>query len=373
MAKFNLHKIFYTTLMNKPRFLKLVLKKVSNSIFVIVITLVILVIQDDSFAAINCSSTEFVPPESNERILYTLASPRLKVEGPNCYNSVLFSLGIAQGLYFDDFAYWAGSPLCNPVVGNPAVNDLIHIRRLDQEVNRFESEHIYQTLEDGQAFNKAGMSLQMPYEIISISQSMDSYNIPSSCRFVTQEQAKELGCELYSEVYRCSGVDRYTFARDEVRDPALLRLSELARMSTDLVVNGTQMNFTDLITETGNIAQIALSKLGTREAYDRHGRNLRSMLIDAYNNGYPAEANSPTEDDLYEIFCFIFILASPDRHDEFYSDVQRRAISEFRRRGIYSQLSPLDRVVWGGAYENANSIQAQFRIALPDDVQNSNH
>lgn len=77
--------------------------------------------------------------EVNERISFALAHSKLKLDGPNCYNSVLFSLGIAQGLYFDDFEYWAGSPLCHNVGGSTQKNDLIHIQRLDPEVNRFES------------------------------------------------------------------------------------------------------------------------------------------------------------------------------------------------------------------------------------------
>lgn len=220
----------------------------------------------------------------------------------------------------------------------------------------------YQFHEDGLAFNKAGMSRETAYEIIPVAKSMDDYRIPQNCRLITKERASELNCEIYSEIYRCEGVERYITAREELRDPSLLRLAQLGRLSTDIVVNGTRMNYEDLSSQSEMISRVALQKMGIPEAYRIFGNPYRKLITDTYNNGYPAEEGL-TEEDLYSTFAWIFMRAAPDMHDEFYSDIQKNAIKLFRESEIYSKLSPMDRLIWGGAYENANSVKSQFDIA----------
>jgi hypothetical protein len=208
------------------------------------------------------------------------------------------------------------------------------------------------------------MSAETTYEIIQISKIMDDYKISQNCRSISMEKAKKLRCEAYSEVYRCSGLERYISARDALRDPALLRLAELGRLATETAVNGTLINNAELAVDAGRIASIALDRLGAPQAYQKYGNRFRGLLIDAYQNGFPRypDEKELTQEQLYEMFAWIFILASPDRHDEFYSDIQKNAITLFRRLEIYPKLTPIDRLVWSGANDDARSIRAQFGI-----------
>jgi hypothetical protein len=303
----------------------------------------------------------------NERVLFALSHTKPMHSGPNCYNSALFSLGIAQGLHFDLFDLWMSSPICQRIDGKPHVNDLIHIQVQHEGTKVLESAHLYQYLGDGLAFNKANMENSSTYEITSIKKGQAEYNISSDCSFVSQSKAYALKCRAFSEVYRCNA-NGYISHRQKSTDPIIADLTKLAEIATQATISGTTANFKDLALKSSMVGNYALEKLGIPQAYRKFGQQLSSHVLNSINHGFPLtmiENGKETKveiskDQLYETFAWIYIRANPIMKIDFYSSAEQKAIKIFRDKKVYSSLSDVDTLLWSGTYTSSLNLRDQF-------------
>lgn len=147
------------------------------------------------------------------RITDLLESRYSKIDGPNCYNSALYALGISSGLYFstNEIDIWLNSPLCKNIEKSQIQKgDLISFNSYGSNAG-----HIITAWTNRLGFNKTNGSASNPYELVDIDQATTSfYNekpIPVRCFLIKNQAAlRDSKCiNNYTTLYRCENPTNY--------------------------------------------------------------------------------------------------------------------------------------------------------------------
>lgn len=304
-----------------------------------------------------------------ERIAFTLKHPFLKAEGPNCWNSVLYSKGLDQGLYISDIEFWFSSPLCKAVKGPAIPGDIINIRRKNKATGFFFQSHSFMLISPQVAYNKSSPDKNDPYELVNPEVPFERLNLEGQslgfdprqvCKQSSPEEAEKLGCELFSEVYRCEKLDEiFKAGNDKDELLAEREVKALSEISTQASISGVEIKFKPLVKRLRNLRKLALNKLGAMKLYQLHKKALNTSIYEYYNGGFD-DVETPTEEEKMLIFTEMLLYASPDMDLTILSPEKKEFVNIFRSKGITSHLPPKTRLFWAQVYWTTDLLQEQF-------------
>lgn len=290
------------------------------------------------------------------RIQEMLKIKETVTDGPNCWNSVLFSLGANQKLRFsqDEMDFWMRSPLCEKRKGSPKPGDLVNVHYIYPDKTLLLM-HTFQVLSPSISFNKTGPSSIHPYEVIQRDEYFDRYLFPEDCRFVEIEAAVENKCEMISTAYHCNNLDSAFLSLQKSSHDKIKKDLEYLENCAQSGAMGETLPWDDLLTMSKALQELALDKLKVPKQ-EETPKEIQEILTrhseDMCDDCLPWHSYVPD----------IYFYASPEMKLESFPTHFRAAIEEARKRKLYAQISLEDRLMWTNVYLSGESLQGQFEI-----------
>jgi len=270
------------------------------------------------------------------------------VDGPNCWNSVLFSLGANQTLRFsqNEMDYWMKSPLCKKREGKPLPGDLVNLSYLYEDSTTLLA-HTYQVLSPNIAFNKTSPNKNHPYEIIQQDEYFNRYLFPESCQFVGKSSAKDNKCEIIAEAYTCQNLDQALLSLDKKIQDDLQHLGECAQKGS----LGESLPWDDFLEMSKAIQKLALDKLKVPDTHSTP-KEIQELLGQHADN----------QGDWTEYIPSIYFYASPEMKIDEFPVLLKKAIEIAREKKLYADLTLEDKLMWTNVYLTGESLHGQFEI-----------
>lgn len=307
----------------------------------------------------NCKVelTSYLP----NRIQEMLKIKNTVTDGPNCWNSVLFSLGANQRLRFSqsEMDFWMKSPLCEKKSGVPAPGDLVNVSYIYPNRTSLLM-HTFQVLSPGISFNKTSPNRDHPYEIIQKDEYFDRYLFPEDCRFVEIEKAIENKCEMVSTAYSCKNLDSALLSLQTSSHEKVKKDLEFLETCAQKGAMGETLPWDDLLTMSEALQVLALDKLKVPKLEDTP-KDIQEILTthsQTMCEGCRSEDILPWESYIPQIYFY----ASPEmKLDEFPTGL-RKAIEEARKQKLYAPIPLEEKLMWTNVYLSGESLHGQFEF-----------
>lgn len=291
----------------------------------------------------RCSSKisfDRLPP----KISYLLKKRDLKINGPNCYNSVMYLAGIVPGIYFStgEIEIWLQSSLCQNITSKEArQGDFISFQNLETN-----SGHIMMYLTDSLSFNKSMGSKSDPYEIVETKKYIENYQDGSSNKILSEcinipiiKAIQSKKClSKYTTVYRCKSFEEeFSFQIDKHKE-IWAQYNEWGDCLNDYFLEGNENLYSQIKIMMKILASYVKDKAKI-PSFDDLPTSLKNKIKNSYG-GF--------SQDQYNTLTAKYYILTHTKNNSQKNDIERAFFKEFSK--AYGEISKKDMLFLGNIY-----------------------
>lgn len=278
-------------------------------------------------------------------------------DGPNCWNSVLFSKGISPGIYYSDgeIEFWLQSPLCEEVK-KPQKGDVVDISRLSDSGQDYSSTHsyIYQSVNTG--FTKNGPSKDEPYQLTSLENINNYYELTDSkCMNKSRAEGLGLKCELVSTVYRCRNIDTLIpLLHEQIYYKTLVKITD--RLNAKIFLSSVMLNIDEKqLQEIRNLATKSIHV----PTFDSLPQSLKTKIRKHFE--IPVGDEYDTDEFRNYITEIVYLNSYPLQRSATAGSPVGNLINSFRSQLPYTNLNQNEFYYWAHILNTARNIRTQLK------------